>query len=325
MSPNKKLSDFLGRFDAMAAAVPTMSLKLPVGVTVDVRREDLIHPKVSGNKWRKLKYNVITAADKGCDALLTFGGPHSNHIAATASAGEWLGMPTVGIIRGEELAKKRSDFGNENPTLHYAENVGMQLEFISREAYRKKHEEAYLAELKARFPRAYIIPEGGTNQLGVKGAEEILTDADRKQYDLICVAGGTGGTAAGIIRSSSEVQKTIVFSALKGTFLKQEISQFTEREDYKVVSEDRFGGYARSDDSLIRFMNSCFRESGIPLDPIYTGKMMFRLNQMLEHGVIPRESRILAIHTGGLQGLPAYNRLLVKKGRQTIDYAHRFE
>lgn len=318
---NRRATEFLKHFQQKAEELPTHKLNLPAGYVIDVRREDLIHPTVSGNKWRKLKYNVLTAIKAGHEGLLTFGGAHSNHIAATATAGKLANLKTIGIIRGEELAAKIQAFQKENPTLFHAEKNGMQLSFIPRKTYRQKNTNAFIEKLKTKYPGYYVIPEGGTNEEGVRGAEEILTAPDLRDYDYICVAGGTGGTAAGVIRASAHQQRVLVFSALKGDFLTEEISRFTDRQNFKVISEDRFEGYAKSNDELIRFMNDRFRESGIPLDPIYTGKMIFRLNEMLAEGTIPAESRILAIHTGGLQGVPAYNRLLVKKGRQTIDYA----
>ncbi|MDP5078640.1 MAG: 1-aminocyclopropane-1-carboxylate deaminase/D-cysteine desulfhydrase, partial [Nonlabens sp.] len=197
---------------------------------------------------------------------------------------------------------------------------GMELQFVSRTAYRVKNEASYLAQLKATYPHAYIIPEGGTNKLAVKGTEEILTATDKELYDIITVAAGTGGTAAGIINSAGKNQHVVVFSALKGDFMRNEILKYTTRTDFEVIDETAFGGYAKSSEALIDFMNASFRESRIPLDPIYTAKMMYGVEQMIESGVITGKSRILAVHTGGLQSIAGFNRKLLKKGQRTIDY-----
>ncbi|MDP5100491.1 MAG: pyridoxal-phosphate dependent enzyme [Nonlabens sp.] len=287
---------------------------------LDIKREDLLHKEVSGNKLRKLKYNLIEAQSQGKELLITFGGAFSNHIAATAAAGKIAGFETLGIIRGEELGVDLGQTLASNDTLATASSSGMELKFVSRTAYRVKNEASYLAQLKATYPHAYIIPEGGTNKLAVKGTEEILTATDKELYDIITVAAGTGGTAAGIINSAGKNQHVVVFSALKGDFMRNEILKYTTRTDFEVIDETAFGGYAKSSEALIDFMNASFRESRIPLDPIYTAKMMYGVEQMIESGVITGKSRILAVHTGGLQSIAGFNRKLLKKGQRTIDY-----
>lgn len=289
-------------------------------VVIDIKREDLLHKEVSGNKLRKLKYNLLEARAQGKELLITFGGAFSNHIAATAAAGKIAGFKTLGIIRGEELGLNLQKTLTENTTLATAAANGMRFEFVTRNAYREKSTPAFLKQLTTTFPQAYIIPEGGTNSLAVKGTAEILTTHDKTYYDLLCVAAGTGGTAAGIINSASPEQQIIVFSALKGDFMRQEILKYTTRTDFSVVDETTFGGYAKSDYRLIDFMNVRFRESGIPLDPIYTAKMMYGIEQMVESGVITGKTRILAVHTGGLQSIAGYNKILLKKGQRPIDY-----
>ena len=291
-----------------------------LGVTIDIKREDLIHKEVSGNKLRKLKYNMIEAQKQGHDTILTYGGAFSNHIAATAAAGKILRLQTIGVIRGEELGQDLEKTLSGNSTLKLAHDNGMQFHFVSREAYRQKESKDFLNKMKAVFNSFYNIPEGGTNALAVQGTVEILTEFDKENYELICVAAGTGGTAAGIINSASEHQKVMVFSALKGDFMKAEIEKYTIRKDFEVVNEDAFGGYAKSDDGLISYMNSRFRESGIPLEPIYTAKMMYGIEHMVKTGVIKGKTRILAIHTGGLQSIAGYNKMLEKKGRLKISY-----
>ncbi len=291
-------------------------------VIVDVKREDLLNSQVSGNKLRKLKYNILEAQNLKHHTLLTYGGAFSNHIAATAAAGNICSFKTIGIIRGEELGYDLEKTLKSNTTLKTAHALGMQFKFISRTAYRDKYEPQFQEELKTEFGSFYNIPEGGTNQLAVQGCEEILTDSDRENYDYICATAGTGGTAAGIINSAAPHQRVLVFSALKGDFMFDEIARFTNRENFIVFDENRFGGYAKSSDGLIKFMNGRFVENSIPLEPIYTGKMMYRLEHLIKTGIITGETRILAIHTGGLQSIAGYNAMLEKKGKITLDYIH---
>ena len=288
-------------------------------VVIDMKREDLLHLEVSGNKLRKLKYNLKAAIDQGYSKVLTYGGAYSNHIAATAAACRLAGLQSIGIIRGEELGDSLQKTLATNQTLRTAHDNGMQFQFVSREQYREKMEATFQGQLLADYGAFYNIPEGGTNALAVQGAQEILTSQDLETYDVICVSGGTGGTAAGIINSIKNHQ-VLVFSALKGDFLRQEIVKFTTGKPFQLVEEDHFGGYARSNDALIDYMNVRFRESGIPLEPIYTGKMMYRLEQLIQQGVFNGKTRILALHTGGLQGIPGYNQMLKKKGRLQLQY-----
>src|SRR5690606_10955628 len=179
-----------------------------------IKREDLLHPYVSGNKFRKLKYNLLEAKKQGYSTILTFGGAFSNHISAVSYAAKEFGFQSIGIIRGEELFDKI----NDNPTLKFAQVNGMQFEFVSRETYRQKDSEIFIEKLHQKFGNFYIVPEGGTNELAVKGCEEILTDQD-DIFDYICCAVGTGGTISGIINSSKPHQKVLGFPALKGDFL----------------------------------------------------------------------------------------------------------
>lgn len=289
-------------------------------IICDIKREDLLHAQVSGNKLRKLKYNLQEAKNQGKDILITYGGAFSNHIAATAAAGKIAGFKTIGIIRGEELGNDLEKTLAGNATLQTAVANGMELQFISRESYREKEHSIHLTHLQNRYPRAYIIPEGGTNALAVKGTQEILTTHDKAFYDIICVAAGTGGTAAGIINSAAREQRVIVFSALKGHFMREAIMKYTTRSDFEVINETRFGGYAKVNEELVTFVNTRFRESGIPLEPIYTGKMMLGIEQMIASGVITGKVRILAVHTGGLQSIAGINKTLIKKGQKTINY-----
>jgi len=279
--------------------VPTVKIEIPFpnGIELYIRREDLLHPEVSGNKFRKLKYNIAKALEGKSTVLLTFGGAYSNHIAATAAAGRLIGIQTIGVIRGEELAAVYL----ENPTLRKAEQDGMQFKFVSRTQYRMKDTAAFLEELREEFGDFYLVPEGGTNEEAVRGTEEILTASDAI-YQYICCAVGTGGTLAGLINSSLEHQKVLGFPALKGDFLYGEIKKYTTKENWELILEYHFGGYAKYTEELLVFIRNFERQTGILLDPIYTGKLVFGIFDLIKQGRFEKNSKILAIHTGGLQG-----------------------
>lgn len=281
---------------------------------ITMKREDQIHDFVSGNKFRKLKYNVASAISRNSKCLLTFGGAYSNHIAALAAAGEEMGVATIGVIRGEEIADRIAG----NPTLSFAQRKGMQLYFVTREAYKKKADLKYIDFLRDKFGAFYLIPEGGTNALAVKGCEEIINESDL-DFDYICTPVGTGGTISGLINASRSNQTVIGFSSLKGTFQKEIIESYTTKRNYYLTDEYCFGGYAKIDSQLIRFINEFKMSYKIPLDPIYTGKMMFGIFDLLKQGYFKENSRILAIHTGGLQGIAGMNDLLKKKKLPQID------
>lgn len=281
--------------------------------TLFIKREDELHPFISGNKYRKLKYNLEEAVSQKQDTLVTFGGAYSNHIAATAATGSEHNFRTIGVIRGEELGINVKETIQENPTLKFAKEHGMQFEFVSRSTYRNKNTPEFINYLKKKFSNFYLVPEGGTNKFAVKGCEEILNKKD-EQYDVICSAVGTGGTISGIINSTKINQKVIGFPALKGDFLQHEIKKYVIRSDNWSLNTDyHFGGYAKISEELIRFINKFKQETAIPLDPIYTGKMMFGIIDLMKKDVFENGSKILAIHTGGLQGIEGMNLYLKKK------------
>lgn len=282
--------------------------------TLFVKRDDLLHPHISGNKFRKLKYILQDATQKKQTTLLTFGGAFSNHIAAVAAAGKIHGFKTIGVIRGEELKDKTKN----NPTLSFAISQGMAMHFISREEYKKKADAAFQDRLLKQFGACYIIPEGGTSDLAIKGCAEILTLED-STFDYVCVSVGTGGTVAGIIASSTEDQQVLGFSALKGLFQKEIISTYASNENYTLMDTYCFGGYAKIDSDLIRFMNEFKRTHNIQLDPVYTGKLFYGIFDLIKKGYFRENSRILAVHTGGLQGIAGMNETLIKKNLPTID------
>ena len=284
------------------------------GVQLFVKREDQIHPFISGNKFRKLKYNLEEAKILGFKTLLSFGGAFSNHITAVAAAGKEFGLNTIGVIRGEELVEEIE----HNPTLKFAEQCGMQFKFVTREVYRNKTSVHFIEGLKAEFGDFYLLPEGGTNTLAVKGCEEILTEQDT-DFDYICCSVGTGGTISGLINCSKPGQQILGFSSLKGDFLKEDIGKFVEKKNWQLITDYHFGGYAKINETLISFINEFKSNNQIPLDPIYTGKMMFGIFDLLEKGFFSKGSKILAIHTGGLQGVEGMNLKLKAKGLTLIN------
>ncbi|WP_313577923.1 pyridoxal-phosphate dependent enzyme [Chishuiella sp.] len=293
-------------------------IKLPkiadLNVKLSILREDLIHSEISGNKYRKLKYNLIEAEKLGFKKLLTFGGAFSNHIAATAAAGKLYGFETIGIIRGEELENKI----NENATLRFAKQYGMQLYFISREEYRTKHELSFLEQLKSKFPNAYIVPEGGTNDLAIKGCKEILYN-ECFNYDYLGSAIGTCGTITGLIESSADHQTILGFPSLKGDFITKDIQELTSKNNFTIFNDYHFGGYGKVNEELINFINGFKHLNRIQLDPIYTGKMLFGIADLIKKNYFKNNSSILLVHTGGLQGIEGMNNFLRKKNKNIIE------
>ena len=283
-------------------------------ICLDIKREDEIHPVVSGNKFRKLKYNLKHVQDTNQSTVLTYGGAYSNHIVATATASKICGLKSIGVIRGEELFKKT----NKNPTLKYAQQQGMQLYFISRNDYAKKDTTVEIQKLKKQFGEFYRIPEGGTNSLAVKGCEEILTEDDSK-YNFIACCVGTGGTLAGIINSSAVNQKIYGFSALKN-HQHEEIKQWTDQTNWQIFQEKTFGGYAKTNENLVAFINDFYDQTSIKLDPIYTGKLFYNLFDLIKNNHFPNRSKILAIHTGGIQGVEGFNSIQQTKNKTCINF-----
>ena len=270
------------------------------GINLFVLRLDKIHPHISGNKWYKLKYNLEEAKRQKKDTLLTFGGAYSNHIAATAAAGKEFGFKTVGIIRGDELGE------NENPTLRFAKECGMEFRFVSREEYKNKNTSELIRSITSSLANFYLLPEGGTNELAVKGCVEIISHIDIP-FDYVCCPVGTGGTLAGIIFSLQKNQKAIGFSVLKdGEFLKEEVEKLLTSplppSKGEINTEYHFGGYAKHAPELLKFIFDFEKENNIPLEQVYTGKMMFGIYDLIKKNHFLKNSTVIAIHTGGLQG-----------------------
>lgn len=280
-----------------------------------VKRDDLIHPLFGGNKWRKLKYNLIHARDNDFDTLLTFGGAWSNHIYATAAAGKHFKFNTIGIIRGEKHIPL-------NTTLSFAEECGMQLHYVNRNQYRKKNSATFQEELKKQFGRVYILPEGGSNLLAVKGCEEIIQEINQ-QTDVtpnyICCASGSGATLAGLasaINSDTNThhQAAIGFSVLKGAdFITNDINNLLVKQEHsptqnwRVECDFHFGGYAKINDKLIHFMKGFKSQYNITLDAVYTAKMFYGLFELIKSNTFKPGTTIVAIHSGGLQGNKGFN------------------
>ncbi|MFW9258478.1 1-aminocyclopropane-1-carboxylate deaminase/D-cysteine desulfhydrase [Nostoc sp. CALU 546] len=283
-------------------------IALQAGVTLYMLRLDLMHPWVNGNKWFKLKYNLLEAREKNFTTLLTFGGAYSNHIYATAAAGNLFGFRTIGVIRGEERLPL-------NPTLSFAVQQGMQLVYLNREMYRQRNTPALQEYLQQRFGEVFMIPEGGSNLNGVRGCTEIII-GDAIAFNHICVACGTATTLAGIALSLDQTQRAIAFPVLKnGAFLAQEIetlltnyltsdlpAPYTSPASWELVCDYHFGGYAKVNDELLLFSRQFTQEHGVPLDYVYTAKMFYGVMDLLKQGFFCKGDRLLLVHTGGLQG-----------------------
>jgi 1-aminocyclopropane-1-carboxylate deaminase len=272
------------------------------GITFYIKRDDLIHSEISGNKWRKLKYNLQEARAQKKDTILTFGGAFSNHIASAAAIGKQKGFKTVGVIRGEEQL--------ENPTLTRAKENGMQLYFVSRDEYKQKGETDYQLELRNKFGNVYIIPEGGANELGAQGSEEIVNEIDI-DFDYICCDLGTGTTFSGVINSIVKEQYAIGFSALKGEDkLTEAVQKFEKikRKNWHISFDYHFGGFAKRSTKLEEFIKEFREETNVPLDPIYTGKMAFGMLDLAKNEYFKKGSTVIMVHTGGLQGIEGYNK-----------------
>jgi 1-aminocyclopropane-1-carboxylate deaminase len=273
------------------------NLYQPFGVDADVLRLDLVHPVVSGNKWFKLKEYLKEAQELGKKAVITFGGAYSNHIIATAAACQSAGLPSIGIIRGEKSP-------NLSPTLQQAKELGMQLHFITRAAYKDK--ELPSEVWKNLVPEeAYIISEGGYGKLGGKGAATILNHIPTDQYSHIIASVGTGTTLAGLVMAAPTA-KLIGISALRGGYdLASSINALLPTQlhhTFELHNDFHFGGYAKHKPELFEFMNNWYQQTSIPSDFVYTGKLFYAVDTMIRNGAFREGSKLLLIHSGGLQG-----------------------
>jgi 1-aminocyclopropane-1-carboxylate deaminase len=272
-------------------------------IQVLIKREDLNHPFVSGNKWWKLKYNLEAAASSGNNTLLTFGGAFSNHIHATAAAAHEVGFKSIGIIRGEKATPL-------SPTLEFAARHGMHLHFVSREEYKRKTEADFVRHLQNKFGKFYLIPEGGSNHAGIRGCFEFAeTHLNALSFDYLISAVGTGATMAGLISAFKGSKNVIGVPVLKDAgFLKTDIEKFvyefsgTVYGNWTLLTSYHHGGYAKTTGELIKFIVMMQAQHNLLLDPVYTGKLVWAVVRESELGTFPKGSTVLVLHTGGLQG-----------------------
>jgi 1-aminocyclopropane-1-carboxylate deaminase/D-cysteine desulfhydrase-like pyridoxal-dependent ACC family enzyme len=274
------------------------------GVNLYIKRDDLIHPYVSGNKWRKLKYNIAQVQSENKSGILTFGGAFSNHIHATAAAGKIWGFHSIGIIRGEAHYAT-------NPTLSFATEAGMQLHFWTRELYKRKDTPQVLKELQAQYPLHLIIPEGGSNTMALAGCKELLEEINI-DFDYCAVACGTATTLAGMAMALKAHQNALGFAVLNAPgYISQQLEHFEVKNNaqIKILEDYHFGKYAAIDKRLVEFIDWFEATHPIKIDPVYTGKMLYGLYDLMKKKYFHKGSKIMAIHTGGIQG---YNGMLEK-------------
>ena len=293
--------------------IPIVEIPIESKVRLFIKREDLTHPEISGNKYWKMFYNVKKYLEKEVSErkIITFGGAFSNHIAAAAALGNEFGIKTLGVIRGNEL----EDSWQENPTLFSAHQNGMSFRFVTRETYRYK--ERLMAELQEEFPESLVVPEGGTNENAVEGIQYMLTD-ETNDFDYICSAVGTGGTVSGLSKFAQPHQKVIGFKAVKDNSLENRIKNLSKKDNFTLVDASD-GGFGKITDENVRFINEFYQYFGIVLEPVYTGKMLRKIFEMIADDYFPANSKILAFHTGGLQGIVGANEMLKKKNRNLIN------
>jgi 1-aminocyclopropane-1-carboxylate deaminase len=283
------------------------------GISLTIKREDQLHPMISGNKFRKLKYNFCNADLSKYKGIITFGGAYSNHLVATAAAGNLMGISTHGFVRGEEL-----EFNERNPSLAFCERNGMQLHFLSRADYRKK-EEASKVQAFLNQGNYFLLPEGGTNPLAIKGCAEILTPSD-KVFDTICCSVGTGGTFMGLINSAEPHQHLLGFQAVNDSSVSQWIAKNAGPSQAQTLLGDHlYGGYGKATDELVEFMNAFYKEYKILLDPVYTGKLLFGIFALIKQKKWCWGKEVLIIHTGGIQGIKGFNLQQTQQGKVCID------
>jgi D-cysteine desulfhydrase len=267
-------------------------------VSVNVLRLDRIHPVLSGNKWFKLKYHLQQAIQQNRKGLLTFGGAYSNHLVASAIACNLEGLAAIGIVRGEAAEQL-------SPTLQEAQYYGMQLQFVSRTVF--SEDEQLIAAMQAQYPGFLVVPQGGQSEAGIKGAAEILALTDHSAYTHIACAAGTGTMLAGLVKAAGPEQQVLGVSSLKiadreNNSLLSFVKEHTGLSNFSLLYDYHFGGYARKNDTLLGFMNSLYSRHHLPTDFVYTAKLMYGINDLIHNNYFPPGSRLLVIHSGGLQG-----------------------
>lgn len=277
-------------------------------IQLSVLRLDALDPYLGGNKWFKLQAYLRDAQQQGCKRLLSFGGAWSNHLYALAAAGQRFGFSTLGVVRGERPKQL-------NLLLTDLQAMGMQLRFVSRSDYRRRYEALYLDQLRSQFTPCYIIPEGGAGPLGVRGASNMLPKALHNGYDVFALACGSGTSAAGLLSVLPGSARLLGFSALKddGSLQRAIAAMAPEAQaGWRIESNFAAGGFAQVSSELVKFMDDFTAATGIPLEPVYTAKLFMGLFALIETGEFSTGTRILALHTGGLQGLRGMHTRLQK-------------
>lgn len=283
-------------------------------ISVYVKRDDQIHDIISGNKWRKLKYNLLYAKSIGAKGVITFGGCFSNHIHACAFACQQQQLPIIGIIRGEE-------HNQDNYTLAWAKHWGMQLVFVDRKTYRMRHEESYLAQLQQQYPEHFIIPEGGSNALALTGVAEVIDELNQQsEFDTLITPVGSGGTMAGLIVGDKSQHNLLGIAVLKQQgHLENEVKALLpvsskNENNWQIAHEFHCGGYAKFSPQDAEKIRNFSKVVAIDFEPVYSGKMILALLELIESGYFPAQHRIVLLHTGGLQGLAGmFERGLLKQ------------
>lgn len=294
--------DYSKHIDESGAVVEKIDLPSAKKISVFLKRIDLVHPAISGNKWYKMKYNIAEMKRQDIGTMLTLGGAYSNHIHAAAEAGSIFGFKTIGLIRGEAHHPL-------NPTLQFAVDKGMELYYVDRTSFRKRDADEFREWIVSKFGDVYILPVGGSNTLAVKGCAEIIEQID-VDYDYICCACGSGGTLAGLIEGLGGKRYAVGFSALKsGSFLNDDIKKLIHDysgksyTNWELQTDYHFGGFGKIKSELVEFMDLFEEKNNIKIEPLYTAKMLYGLNDLIDKNYFPEGSKIIAIHTGGMQGL----------------------
>lgn len=294
----RQLRDLVGHSPLMELADPFPE---PVHIRLLLKRDDRLHPLVSGNKWRKLKYNLLDARRQEYTTLLTFGGAYSNHLYAVAAAGQTFGFQTIGVVRGDELATTP-----RNPTLTRCEQMGMSLHFVSRDDYRRKDDPAYIATLQNQFGPTYVLPEGGTNELAVRGTAELIPELIAQlgaAPDYVCCPVGTGGTVAGLVqavKAGALNTQVLGFSAVGAATAIPGLPDADRH--WQLLTAYTFGGYARTSPELLSAVRALEQRTGIPFEQVYTGKMLYGIDVLARQGFFSSGATVVAVHTGGIQG-----------------------
>ncbi len=275
-------------------------------IKVWLKRDDLNHPLIQGNKWHKLKLNLLAAENQHKQQLLTFGGAYSNHIAATAAAAFERGWTSIGIIRGDELAHNHQAW---SPTLKQAQRHGMTFEFVDRQTYRLRHHQAWLNALQQDYPQAYLLPEGGSNPLAINGFESVINELNQQcpgWTHLLCAV-GTGGTLAGLAKFAQPHQQIWGMASLKNAgYLREQISKWAglDKTNWRLFTEFHGGGYGKTSNDVLNISQQFEQNNSVKLDPVYTAKLVFAFNRLIQAGAFAANSRVVLYHSGGLQGRP---------------------